>query len=319
VSARLGTLLVGAIAIALVAVQDLVPGTPLYHTWQYALALALALVVLVAAANGALRAPNGAPKRVVVAYAGAAIVAVAGLAACLLGPDTAEVIEAPGTVAPLPALGAAAFFPAADAAAIARGDGIVTLRRRGGAALAIGSAPRPLGESVLFLEPRPAAFVEAWDASGAHLTVTQPANASFLSAVLLFRQHQRIRQFDVPVDSIATPAQHRLFHVLYFTPRDAAALEPGNADAREPAAILSADDDSGATLGVTLARSGADVTLGGVRVRVTLGTYPALAVAAAPPLWALVLGIAVYAGGAAWSLWPPPPRRAAAGTQPQGV
>ncbi|HEY4441145.1 MAG TPA: hypothetical protein VGN14_11870 [Candidatus Elarobacter sp.] len=308
-NARPSALIVGAIAIALVVAQDVSPRTPLYHSWQYALALAIALALLVAAMRGAGR-------RALLGYGGAAIVVVAGLAAGLLGPDTAEVVGTPGTVAPIPALGAAAFFAGVGAPSIARGDASVTLRRRDGASLALGTTPRPLGESVVFLAPRPAAFVEAWDARGAHLTVTQPANASFLSAVLLFRQHQRIRQFDVPVDTVATPAQHRVFHVLYFSPADAAALQPGIGGS-EPAAIVTADDDAGTTIGITLARSGHDVALAGVRLRVTLGTYPALEVASAPPLWALALGITLYLAGVAWSLWPP--RNARAAAQPQGA
>jgi hypothetical protein len=39
-------------------------------------------------------------------------------------------------------------------------------------------------------------------------------------------------------------------------------------------------------------------------VRATLGAYPALAVAAAPPTWALVLGIALFVLGVAWSALP---------------
>ena len=52
-SARVGALAVAALVIALAAAQDVYPQTPLYHTWQYALALAIGLAVVVAYANGA--------------------------------------------------------------------------------------------------------------------------------------------------------------------------------------------------------------------------------------------------------------------------
>ena len=308
-SARASAFVTGAIAIALVVAQHVVPRTPLYHRWQYALALAIGVAVLVAAARRERRGAAGA-RGALLAYAGAAIVAIAGLASGVLGPDTAEIVAAPGTVAPLPALGAAAFFAPADPASIARGDGTVTLRRRDGSAFAVGSAPHPFGESVLYAELRPAAYVEAWDARGAHLTVTQPANASFLSAVVLFRQRQRIGEFDAPFDTVATPALHRVFRLLYFTPADLARFHRIVDDPAHPATIVSASDDRGAPLGVTLVRSGRDETIGGVRLRVTLGTYPVLAVAAAPPLWAVVPGVLLFAIGIAWCAWPP--RRAAA-------
>jgi hypothetical protein len=320
VNSRIAALVVGAIAIVLVVAQDFAPRTPLYHTWQYALALAIALAVLIAYANGVRRGDDGvAGKRLLVALAGAGVVIGAGLAAGLLGPDTASVVGTPGTVAPIPALGAAAFFAPADAAAVARGEGAVTLRRRDGAALEIGTRGRPLGESLLYLEPRPAAYVEAWDERGAHLTITQPTSASFLSPVLLFRQQQRIGEFDVPYDTFATPGLHRVFRALYFTPRDLAAFPRAVDDTTHPAVILYAADDRGAQLGITFAPSGKDVTIAGVRVRATLGTYPALAIAAAPPAWALVAGIALFVAGIGWSAARRRERGTPPSTQPQRV
>jgi hypothetical protein len=35
---------------------------------------------------------------------------------------------------------------------------------------------------------------------------------------------------------------------------------------------------------------------------VTLGTYPALAIAAAPEPWALLAGLVLFVGGVAWAL-----------------
>ena len=302
-NARFVALAVAVIAIGLVVAQIAAPATPLYHTWQYALALALALTVLGAYANGARKGEDGvAGKRLLVTIAGAAIVALAGLASGLLGPDTATVAGTPGTVTPIPALGVAAFFSAADAGAVARGDASVTLRRRNGTAVAVESGGRKLlGESLVYLDAQPAAAVTAFDAHGAHLTVTQPNAASFLSPVLLFREKQRIGEQRVPFDTFATPAQHRVFRVLYFTPEQLRAFRHAAIDAKQPALVVTAADDHGRPLGITLAASGTDVTLAGVRLRVTLGTYPALAIAAAPQPWAIVLGLLLFAAGLMWS------------------
>jgi hypothetical protein len=306
VSSRIAALAVAAIVIALAVAQDLYPPTPLYHTWQYALALALGLTVTCAYANGARRGGDGiAGKRLLLAMAGAAVAGVAGLASGLLGPDTASVVGTPETVVPIPALGAAAFFGAADAETIARGSAGVIVRRKSAGEIALAPrAHRVVGESLVYLEPQPAAYLDAYDEHGAHLTITQPTNASFLSPVLLFRQRQRIGALEVPFDTFATPALHRVVRALYFTPRDLAQFNPANAGTKEPALVLTVADDAGKPLGIKLATAGQDVTIAGVRVRATLGTYPALAVAAAPPTWALVLGVALFVLGLAWSALP---------------
>ena len=301
-TARNATLALAALAIALVFAQDLIPSAPLYHTWQYALALTIALAVMVAHANGVRRGRDGVAGRgLLLAFGGAAVVVVAGLAAGLLGPDTVLVVGTPGTLKSLPALGGAAFFAPVDANELARGSSVVTLRR-GGREIVVGPGTRrPIGESLLYLDAHPAAYIDAADAGGAHVTLTQPTNASFLSPVLLFREHQRIGAFDVPLDTFATPALHRIVRVLYFTPRQLAQLAHPGADATRPAVIFTASDEAGKPLGITLAASGQTVSLAGLRLRATLGSYPALAVAAAPPPWALSLGIALFVGGIAWS------------------
>ncbi|MBV9439772.1 MAG: hypothetical protein JOZ24_07255, partial [Candidatus Eremiobacteraeota bacterium] len=91
-TARVAALAVALVAIGLVLAQDVLPATPLYHTWQYALALTIALLVMLGYANGARRGDDGvAGKRLLLALAGAAVVVLAGLASGLLGPDTASV------------------------------------------------------------------------------------------------------------------------------------------------------------------------------------------------------------------------------------
>ncbi len=314
-NARIAALVVAALVIALAAAQDFYPKTALYHTWQYALAMALGLVVTLAYANGARRGTDGvAGKRLLLAMAGAVVAGLAGLASGLLGPDTAIVSGTPGTVVPIPALGAAAFFGAADADTIARASAAVILRRRSAGDVVVGpSTRRALGESLLYLEPHPAAYVDVYDERGAHLTVTQPTNASFLSPVLLFHQRQRIGALDVPFDTFNAPGQHRVVRALYFTPHELAQFSAGRARAAEPTLVLSVADDAGRPLGIVLAGEGRVVTVAGLRVRATVGAYPELAVAAAPPAWALIAGAVLFVAGLAWSVLPFGGLRAGAG------
>jgi hypothetical protein len=306
-SGRLSAVAIALATIALVLAQDLFPRTALYHTWQYALALAIALVVVLLYANAGRRGEDGpGGKRLAIAMLGAAVVGIAGLASGLLGPDTAVIVGTPGTVTPVPALGSAAFFGAADADAITAGSGGITLRRRNASDIALGTGSRTLlGESLVYLEPRPAAYVDAYDAHGAHLTITQPTNPSFLSPVLLFRDTQRIGAISVPFDTFATPAQHRMLRALYFTPQQLAQFSHGGVTGGRPGLVITADDDAGHSLGITLAPAGQDVMIGGIRLHATLGTYPALAVAAAPPTWALAVGIALFLFGVVWSSMKP--------------
>jgi hypothetical protein len=310
-SERAPAFVVAFIALGLAVAQDVVPGRTFYHSWQYALVLGVALLVVATAFVGALRARDGMRSyAAALALAGAAIAGVAGLASGLLGPDTTQVIGTPGTVVPVPALGAAAFFGAADGDAIANGDGSIVLRIRGRAPIDVSAGHHLLGESIIGIDRRPAAFIEAWDTGGAHLTITQPANASFLSPVLLFRDHQRIGNFDVPFDGFATPARARGFRALYFSPADLANFKHAVADTTKPALIITAADDRGTPLGITLVPSGRSATIAGVRVRATLGTYPALSIASAPPAWALVAGGLCFVLGLTGVLLPP--RRSAA-------
>ncbi len=304
--------LIAAIAsVASVLAQDVAPQWSGFHTWQYAAMLALGAVAIGGYALAGRRGEDGTTgARLVVAMVGALVVIAAGVASGLLGPDTEIVSRAPGTVAPLGDVGAAAFFPIADAAAIARGDGHVLLRRRGADPTDVApGARRFVGATEVELTPRTAAYVEARTTKGDHLTMTQPTNPAFLSPVLLFTQQIALAGKMLPADSFAIPALHRQVKAFYFASGAPGATGAAHGQPAGAASVLFAvDDDDGRLVpgGIGFAPAGESVDLGGLRLRATLGTYPALAISAVPLTPALLLGCALLVAGLAWSFWPTP-------------
>ncbi len=303
-SARVTAFAFALLAIVLTLAQDVLPARDWYHGWQYTAILAIAIAVMSAHALRAWRDGAARERRVAFALAAASAVAVSGLLAGLIGPDTVTVVGTPGTVTPVPDLGVAAFFAPADPQSIAHGDATVILRRRGAGPLEVGPRPVPLGLSVAFTQSRPAAYVVARNGRGERLTITQPNNPSFLSPVILFRQSQQIHGHAFPLDTFALPAVQRVVRILYFSPADLAAFrrDPAAPPAREPGAILSVADEAGAQRGITMAASGADAVIDGLHVTVTLGTYPVLEVAAAPQPLVMFGGLLLFLAASLWSL-----------------
>jgi hypothetical protein len=305
VSARSTAFAFAVLAIALTLTQDVFPARDWYHSWQYTTIVAIAIGVMFVHAFRSWRGKAGANgKRVALALAGAIAIAIAGLLSGLIGPDTVTVVGTPGTVTPVAELGAAAFFAAADPQTIPRGDATVTLRRRGAGPLEIGPRPVPIGLSVAFTQSRPAAYVVVRNDRGDRLTITQPNSPSFLSPVILFRQSQEIHDRTFPLDTVAVPGAQRVIRILYFSQADLAAFrrDPDAPAPTGPGAVLSATDDAGGQRGITMAQSGTEVTIGGLHVTVTLGTYPVLQVAAAPQPYVLAGGLVLFLGALAWWL-----------------
>jgi hypothetical protein len=296
-SSRQTTIAVALAAIALTLAQDVRPGLDAYHTWQYAAALAAAIVVLASYAWSARTGGDGpAGRRIAIGVAGALAIAIGGLLSGLIGPDTVTVGGSPGTVTPVPDLQAAAFFGAADPQTIARGDATVALRQKGGDAIPVPAGGRLyLGTSIVYLTSRPAAYIVARDARGNRLTVTQPTNPTFLSPVLLFPQSQPLRDKSYPLDTFATPGVHRIARALYFSADDAQTFN--HLGSRQPALVLSVNDDAGKSVGLTIVPSGHDVAIGDLHITATLGTFPQLVVASAPHPALLIIGLIFFAGG----------------------
>jgi hypothetical protein len=287
----------------LVVAQDVFPLTDLFHTWQYATALALGAFLLIGSIAGAVQERDGAiGKPLALALIGALVVTLAGIASGLLGPDTETVSHAPGTVAPIPDLRAAAFFSPADARTIQAGDARVILRRPGHTDIDVGPNERKfLQASVLLLEPLHAALIEVRDAQGNHLTVTQPTNPSFLSPVLLFPNEQMIAGKLLPFDSFAVPAMHRIVKTVYLPGSMTTTLRVPPEDEGKPALLFAADDDGGKALGIVIGPEGSDVPLAGLRLRALIGSYPKLVIASAPSPAALAAGIVLFFAGLAWA------------------
>jgi hypothetical protein len=305
VNSRQTALLVAVVAIGLTLAQDVRPGLDFYHTWQYAAAMAIAIIVLIAYAWGARSGGDGvAGKRMALGLVGGLAVAIAGLLSGLIGPDTITVSGSPGSVTPVPDLQAAAFFGPADPQTIERGDASVSLRKQGVDPIAVLPAGRLfLGTAIAYLTSRPAAYIVARDARGNRLTVTQPTNPTFLSPVLLFPQNQPLRDKSYPLDTFATPGVHRIARALYFSADDAQAFN--HLGSSQPALVLSVNDDNGKSVGLTIVPSGRDVAIGDLHITATLGTFPQLVVASAPHPAVLIVGLLLFIGGVGWSFVPP--------------
>ncbi len=304
-SARVAALLATAGIVVLVAAQLIVPGWPGYHAWQYFAAIVICSTVVLAYIREARRGTDGdTGRRLVVSMLGGLVLAVAGLASGLLGPDTETVQRAPGSVAPLPAAGAAAFFPVADAATVAARSATIDVRRRNGASFALPPGSRRV-VGALNLRPveRTAAYVDVRDSAGNHLTITQPTNPAFLSPVLFFPQSLVVAGKRLPADGFAVPAMHRRIKALYIA-SGTEGLSQAHALGGGSGVLVVVDDDDGRLVpgGIAIVPEGREIRIGGLRVRVAVGTYPSLELAAVPLPAALWLGGAMLAAGLVYAL-----------------
>ncbi len=304
-SSRATTIVVALLAIGLTLAQDVRPGLDVYHTWQYAAMMTIAIVVLVTYAWSARSGGDGpAGRRVAIGIVGALVIAVAGLLSGLIGPDASIVSGSPGTVTPVPDLAAAAFFGVADPTTIARGDAMVDLRKKGSDPIPVPAGGRLfLDTSIVYLAEHPAAYIVARDGHGNRLTVTQPTNPAFLSPVLLFPQSQPLRDKSYPLDTFATPGLHRIVRALYFSADDTQTFN--HLGSKQAALVLSVNDDAGKTIGLTIVPSGHEVAIGDLHITATLGTFPHLVVASAPLPALLIVGLLVFVGGVGASLVTP--------------
>lgn len=294
-------LAVVAVALAAAAIVEIaVPGRDVYHAgWFNVCSIALGVVAIALARPALARARSNAARGAIAATAlGAAIAALAVAASGLLAPDSRTVVGAPGQRVRVDDLGGSLFFPQAGAATQSPVANDVFFDRTGRTPAAIGNRGRYVGAFVLRPQPRTVVFIDARDRRGASLTVTQPSGAVFLSPVLLMQQHQTIAGFDVPYDSFAVPAAHRLVRAVLFTPQQAAMM-PGLEGGAGPAVLFAVDDENDRPLprGIDAARSGATVGIDGLLLRALVVEFPAVDIVSIPPLPAVLASIVLILGG----------------------
>ncbi len=281
-----------AIAAGVLA-QALRPDRATWHEGWYSVALlALAVYLAIGVRAEIQRSTARRVAAVWIAAAGTWILAFAGIASGLLAPDPQLVVGAPGTPVAVAGLGNIVFPPLHDPSSPA-------LETPNGVVLPIGEQ-RYASQFVLRSVARTVVAVDAYDSGGAHLTITQPTGPAFSSPVLLMDHTQRISGLDLPFDSFSVPVAHRIVKVVLFT-ADQVALMHGIAGPPQPVVLFAVDDDTDRPLphAIRMARSGESVAVGGIRIRPTIASYPAVDVLSAPSLLALVVGFVLVAGGAA--------------------
>lgn len=282
-----------------VGAQYAFAGDQFFHTWQYAAMLAICAVFATRSAirGGVFVDPRARGR--LLSLGGGLLVIAGGLASGLLGADTQTIVRSPGVVSPVPDVEAAAFFPIVDATSLAQAPPIV-IRRRGHPELSVApGTARYIGASILTAVPHLAAYIDVHDATGNRLTVTQPANTSFLSPLMLFSRTEEIEGKRLPADSFAVPAARRVVRVLYFSPEATANFKSAGAVAGKAAALFAMADDRGGVLPgqIALALSNQEVKLDRLRIRASIATYPALRIASAPHPLPFVLGALAYVAG----------------------
>lgn len=278
---------------AAVLVEVFVPGRAVFHTGWYNVGLLALCVMLIRSARAPLRAGTGTARVAMLAVAcGAGVLGLAGIANGLFAPDPRTLVGAPGQQMAVAELGATLQFPYLGVSAAPQ------VTRAGGAPVTVG-VERYIGSFVLRPIPRTVVEIEARDASGASLTVTQPTGSVFLSPVLLMQSSQQISGLDLPYDSFSLPAAHRIVKVVLFSAQQIAALR-GIAGPPAAAVLFAVDDENDRPIpsAIHLARSGETVEVGGVRLRAQIVTYPAVEVIAAPSLPATIAACVLVAGGA---------------------
>jgi hypothetical protein len=270
-------------AVVAVLVELAVPGRAVYHAGWYNVGLSALVILTTAASRRRFREARTPRARlaIVALVVGVATTGIAGAASGLLGPDDRSFVGAPGQRIRVEGLGALVFPLAATELP---SDARVALERLVRGPIEIDGQPRDAGNFILWTSPRAVAYVEARDALGNRLTVTQPAGSAFLSPVLLMEHRQTIAGLDLPFDSFSVPAAHRVVKAVLFTSAQAAMLLHGAGRPGESAVLFAVDDENDRPLphAIALSAGGQSVSAGGLLLRGTVATYPSVEVVSAP-------------------------------------
>lgn len=286
-----------AVAIGMTVAQDAAPGNALFHTGWYNALDAAAVVVAALQLRAIARAKSSRVTGLLFALLGCAVVVLTGVAAGLMGPDTHVVVGAPGASVHDPDAGGTFVFPF-DAARRP-----IELRR-GGKAVRIGSGRNYSGGFIFWTQDRTVVYVQAADARGNALTITQPSNASFLSPVLLMQQNTTIAGMPVRYDTFAVPALRLSVKAVLFTAQQTEQLRVAAQAQGRPAVLfaVSGANDRVVPGGIGIVPSGDKRKIGGIILSAQTGAYPAVTVASAPYLPILILGVVLTAAGIARGL-----------------
>lgn len=273
-------------AVGMTVAQALFPGQAVYHTGWYN-ALDIGFFVLAALQ----------PRKPLIALFGCAIVVLSGAAAGLMGADTHQVVGAPGASARDAEVGGAFVFPIDKRQPVQL--------QRGGHTVTIGSGRRYSGSFIMWQTPRTVVYVDAADAAGNHLTITQPTNATFLSPVLLMQQSTTIAGMNVNYDTFSVPALRRNVKAVLFTEQQAAQLRSNPPVSGKPAVLFAVSDNADHVVpgGLGLVVSGGHRRIGGLTLGARVGTYPAIVVASGPYLPVLAIGLIVALAGVIRPRW----------------
>lgn len=286
-----------ALLAAAAAVEIILPGRALYEVGAFNAVLAAILVFVLAQSRRVFRAAAGLVARsgIVLAAFGVGILAVAAIANGLLAPSNHTIVGAPGSEVRVAQLGGALEFPLT--AGSEGSDTAIALVRADGLAQSVRDHEY-IGTSILRMRRRTVVFVQAYSTRGATLTITQPNGRVFLSPVLMMQLRQAIGGLNLPFDSFALPAPHRLVKAVLFTPREAAAFDPTRND-RQGAILFAVDDDQDRPLpnAIRVAPSGTAVRVGGVILRGDIFMYPAVEILSAPSMIAVIIGGVLFFSG----------------------
>ncbi len=277
-----------AAAAGMTAAQDVFPGNAVFHSGWYN-----ALNVVALAAAVFQRRKNS------IALFGAAVVVLSGVAAGLMGPDTHTVVGSPGATVTDDQIGSAFVFPLAQPNVDPQS---VTVWLRSGTSLvAIGAHRRYWGSLIMWQTPRVSVWITAEDAGGSRLTITQPTNGTFLSPVLAMQQATVIGGMNVQFDTFAVPAERRTVKAVLFDAQQASHLGPQSPANGGPAVLFAVADRSDRPVpgGIGIVPSGSQRKIGGLILGAQAGSYPAVVVASAPYLPALIAGLLIVLAGAA--------------------
>jgi hypothetical protein len=275
-----GAAVLAALVVLGVVVEIVIPNRALYHTGWYNVAIAAAGVWAIVRT-----------RRMPLVAFGVAAIAFAGIASGLLGPDTRTIVGAPDTTVRVDEAGGTLAFPLAQV-----DPSVMLVRGRG--AQPIG-ARRYTATALLRSVPRTVVAIDAFDARGAHVTITQPTGSAFLSPVLLMQNSQPIAGLTVPFDTFAVPAAHRIVKAVLLSAAQLASM-PNTTAAKGPAVIFDVEDETGASIphGIGIASDGQVVELAGLRLRPHVLTYPAVEVISIPDLAVVAAGLLAILIGA---------------------